>query len=64
MKPRRGPRRSAVYSQCGSKKRYRDESHANRVKKFRAEEAGYLRAYDCPFCNGWHLTKQTLNKSA
>jgi len=64
MRPRRQPRRAAVYSQCGSKKRYRDESHANQVRKLRAEEAGFLRAYDCQFCKGWHLTKQRLKELA
>lgn len=48
----------ARYSQCARKKRYRDRDEANHVRHRREHEAGSLRAYPCPFCKGWHLTKQ------
>lgn len=32
-------------------------SSANEVRK-----DGYLRYYECPFCNGWHVTHQELMK--
>lgn len=49
--------KAAQYSQCGSKKRYRDEKHANQVRKWReGDGAGRLRTYPCGICKGWHLT--------
>ena len=52
-------RRNAVRSQCTGKVRYRDRAEANRVKHKRSAFIDHgLRVYDCPFCNGCHLTKE------
>lgn len=51
--------RNARRSQCDGKRRYRDHDEAVRLRQRRETEAGHaLRIYDCPFCNGFHLTKQ------
>lgn len=38
---------------CGRKHRYRNADQASR-----AADRLKLRAYRCPFCQAWHLTKQ------
>ena len=49
---------------CDSKTRYSDKKSAMTVLNFtmklrgRRGRALRLRAYACPCCNGWHLTKQ------
>lgn len=51
--------RQAKRSQCTGKTRYRDHAEATRIRQRREREAGHgLRVYDCPFCQGFHLTKQ------
>lgn len=53
--------RTASFRQCKSKARYRDHAEAVRVRKGRqASGAGYLRIYECPLCNGMHLTSTRL----
>ena len=46
---------------CASKRFYRTEGRALRAKKKceRSRPGTKLRIYACPFCLGWHLTKQS-----
>ncbi len=44
---------------CRRKVRYRDENAANRMlRRCERRRGGHLRAYECPSCGGWHLTRQ------
>lgn len=47
---------------CRGKYRYISEAKAKTSAKtiVTAGREGYLRAYECPRCNGWHLTKKPL----
>jgi hypothetical protein len=50
--------RSAQRRQCTGKRRYRDRDEAKRVRQHQAKIVhDDLRIYDCPFCQGVHLTK-------
>ena len=41
------------------KRRFRDHTSAIRALKLIQGSGGSLaRAYECPLCNGWHLTSQ------
>lgn len=45
-------------NQCYRKKRYSDSEFAERVARQCKEQRGVaLRAYFCPVCSGFHLTK-------
>lgn len=48
---------------CGGKTRYRDKREAvAAVHHFAVNSTRHTiptRAYECPGCNGWHLTKMT-----
>ena len=49
-----------AHRMCGSKKRYATKSVAlGRASKSTQRGATQLRAYLCPYCGGWHLTKST-----
>lgn len=44
---------------CGAKIRYESESDAlARAARSAYHGAPLLRAYKCPYCDGWHLTKR------
>jgi hypothetical protein len=60
MKPEARSRWRRVVS-CVNKVRYRDLDDAKRAKAryMRRRPDAPLRAYDCPHCGGWHLTRQT-----
>lgn len=61
MRAARYERKGAKWSDCGSKRRYRDEKEANAVRKYRMAESGVpLRTYDCPFCKGVHLSSKEV----
>ena len=49
-----------AHDMCGRKMRYVSESEALRVAliSLRKNDATMLRAYRCPYCNGWHLTSK------
>lgn len=51
--------RGEVWSDCGKKARYRDQSEArviaNRLETKRGDK---LRVYECPHCHGFHLSKE------
>lgn len=52
------PERPDIQAACTTKKRYTTETYARRVAAELSEARGYpLRAYGCPHCGGWHLTK-------
>ena len=43
---------------CAKKKRYVSKEYADSVIRFRQpNEPEQLYCYQCPDCNGWHLTK-------
>ena len=52
-----------VFRACGRKKQFTKRlaqeaiNHFNRTKRGRHGNAEALRAYPCPHCNHWHLTK-------
>ena len=47
------------YRMCIKKKRYASESQAMKIaEKVYAERQIKLRAYPCPYCGKWHLTKE------
>lgn len=56
-------RRKHADSMCESKLRYRDKRDAQTAINAFANRRGRhgrpdsLRAYPCPICRGWHLTK-------
>lgn len=55
---------SEEYRTCYSKTRYISEETALAVKGFLAEKRGaQLRVYKCPFCSGFHTTKQIYRES-
>lgn len=46
-----------AHRQCGRKSRYATKEQAETVARNRMEQgASSLRAYECPYCGGWHLT--------
>lgn len=46
------------YRMCGRKTRYESEQVAkSSAGRLESEGAPPLRAYKCPICKGWHLTK-------
>ena len=46
------------YRECEAKTRYVDEHQANKGAGRCERERGLpLRAYECSFCGGWHLTR-------
>lgn len=48
-----------IYRSCASKRRYSDEGDALAgAVRLVGKGAPSLRAYECRFCEGWHLTKQ------
>lgn len=53
-----------LQAMCESKHRYPDKKSARTFLNFarrmrgRRGRALELRAYDCPVCKGWHVTKQ------
>ena len=48
-----------VYRACKSKRRYNDEYVAGKEAKKMGSRYGYpMRAYFCPYCNGYHLTSR------
>lgn len=54
---------TSLYKMCGGKARYEDKKAAisaiNHVMRgHRKNRPDNLRAYPCPNCRGWHLTKQ------
>jgi hypothetical protein len=50
-------------SQCFSKARYPDRFEAERVRqKSEARRPVRLRAYRCPHCLGWHLTRRGVEQ--
>lgn len=52
--------RGSELSQCKKKRRYHDAKEAKRVRSLRRGLIDHdLRVYDCPFCKGFHLTKET-----
>lgn len=51
--------RASQRRQCTGKRRLRDREEANRVRKSCENVRGErLRVYDCPFCQGFHLTSK------
>lgn len=51
---------------CASKRQFwsRTEAENECIKRVRFFGApGSLRAYRCPFCNGWHLTCKPLREA-
>ena len=52
----------SLWSQCTSKKRYKDEYSANRYRKICQRARGVkLDYYWCHYCNGFHLTSTVNN---
>lgn len=48
-----------LYRECIKKKRYRSLKLANEIAAQALKSRGVnLRVYGCPYCNGYHLTKQ------
>lgn len=48
-----------AHSACGRKKRYETEMDAMaRVNMSKLIAGVSLRAYKCPYCDGWHLTSK------
>ncbi|MBR3318748.1 MAG: hypothetical protein IKG21_13100 [Atopobiaceae bacterium] len=47
---------------CGRKCRYHSEEMAREVasRRMRQEPRVTLRAYECPYCGGWHLTHRQI----
>lgn len=48
---------------CSGKRRYRDKREADRaLHRLAASERQEVpcRAYECPHCAGWHLTKREM----
>lgn len=46
-----------AHNMCGRKIRYRSKSSAlARASRCSFLGGASLRAYNCPYCNGWHLT--------
>lgn len=44
---------------CGRKRRYKNRTDAENMARLRMRNgAPPLRAYHCPHCDGWHLTKR------
>ena len=54
------------FRMCNRKDRYRSQGDAadkiNKIRHYRPDEK--LRAYLCPYCNGWHLTHYGTDKAA
>ena len=51
----------STWRQCGSKNRYRHEHDAQQYrKKYEKLRGEKLRIYDCPVCNGFHLTSTSV----
>lgn len=49
---------------CASKRVYRTEKYALGVAKRCEERRGVkLRAYSCPYCGNWHVTKAPPQES-
>lgn len=50
------------WRQCRSKSRYRSEGEAQQKAKrcMAIRPLPVLRVYDCPVCNGWHITGKPL----
>lgn len=48
---------------CSTKTRYRDHTQAIRSShNYNRARDAQLRAYECDFCKGWHLTKQLVKE--
>jgi hypothetical protein len=51
-------------AECRNKKRYKDKALAERSiqqwQKHSTREKKPCRAYECPFCHGWHLSSKGL----
>lgn len=48
---------------CHDKQRYHDHEEAIlSARSYQRKRQTHLRAYECPFCNGWHLTKQAVGR--
>lgn len=54
----------AARKACGRKRRYPDRMSAeSRAQQYEVRfDAPPLRAYRCPYCGGWHLTKGRWGK--
>lgn len=51
--------RGEVWSDCGKKNRYRDQSEARLIaNKLETKRGDKLRVYECPHCRGFHLAKE------
>lgn len=54
------------FRMCVRKDRYRSQGDAadkiNKIRHYRPDEQ--LRAYLCPYCDGWHLTHSEHGKTA
>lgn len=49
-----------TWAMCGAKQRYDKKSaltQINRIMRGRHNKCESLRAYPCPHCSGWHITK-------
>lgn len=55
-----GGRYSVVHG-CKNKRRYHSEALAEQVAKRATRQRGLaLRVYQCPLCQGWHITKRRI----
>lgn len=56
-------RRHFAMRSCSTKTRYRDHTQAIRSShNYNRARDAQLRAYECDFCKGWHLTKQLVKE--
>jgi ribosomal protein L37AE/L43A len=52
---------SQVFSECSRKKRYSTKHFANEVaKKVKKRRGDLVRVYECPSCQGFHLTRMDV----